>query len=714
LLPHLLQSCSFNSLLPFSLGRSSIIALIICAWLLVASTGQAQTQLDSLGIQGWRTTTSSVQLSSDSLLSIPFASLIALDYERILTLNRWGYNASYDWHGRRSFATERTTFFQISSQGSSILREDTRSRTAETFNRVSAVMPTAIDWLDAKALISGMTYHSGAPQNAFFINDPNTQIDGYGIAGPVVRFAENGHVEVGGGIARQSNIAGGSFGSALRFAGSMMEEEVGEQQFFNAEALFDQRQFGLREQLYRTGRGRASLRSEFEGDVVNEASVGYELLLRDFFFSQTSDSNRLTKQRRNETSLTITDRLIYPRIADGTDMMLEVVYAPRHVTRRSDAGNTLPSSLSSISTILLPNELNAYRLSLDAGLLYSDQWLSGLPLNLSIRARYEEQDERAELLTEELQGGNATITRRASDILNEVSFNSGATQLIAAAAFGLHEDHSVQFQATGRIHRHSTISSDNMDDRDDQLFTARATHEWRWHRNVTGVTELRLSQSHIVYLNAARSAQNSVTKAISLSHTSSYLTRDFFHRLGAEVFANYTVLDYYDRLPQLQSIGNYLLRGLSIRDSLLTRIASIQIIAPLELSFQSQIELRLNERGSYDEASFKERRSLLITEAGGEAAFGFHYRGAEAPLSVHLGARAFLYTRSGSISGQQRDWHEQERQLRVGPLLSLVMTGDSGPELFGALWHAFVSTKNATLSTPTQQTEAHLGVRFRL
>lgn len=608
----------------------------------------------------------------------------------------------------------QTPFFQLGSQGSSILREDTRSRTAETFNRFSGVIPTGAEWINIKTMVSGATYHSGIPQGSFIINDPTTQVDGFAIAGPSMQLGSNLQLEGGAGAARQSNIAGGSFGTAMRFSGSLREEELSEHQHFNADALFDQRQYELRDQLYRTGRARASLRSNFDEGVMNEASAGYELLLRDFFFAQNSDSSSLTKQRRNEVSLLLTDRLYYPQIASNTDLQLEINYAPRFVTRRSDAGNTLGTSISSISTILLPNALNAYRLTLDGGLRYAVQDVSSLPLEISFRARYEEQDETAELLTGEIQSTNASLIRRASDILNEVSFNSGATQLIAGATLGLHTDHNIAIQTTGRIYRHSTPSAQNMDDRDDQLFTARASHEWRWNPEITAVTELRMSQSHIVYLNSARSAQNNVTKAIALSHTSTYLTRNFFHRLSSEVFANYTVLDYYDRLPQLQSIGNYLLRGLTFRDSILARLGSVTIVSPFDLSFQSQLEIRFNERGSYNEDAFTERRSLLITEAGGEAAFGFHYMRSLAPVSVHLGVRAFMYSRSGSTPGLTTDWREQERQLRVGPLVSLVLTDGTGPDLFGAFWHAFITTTHDNVVTKSQQTEAHLGIRFRL
>lgn len=676
---------------------------------------RAQAQLDSIAIHGWQTTTTR-GMQSDSL-SLPMLSIIALDYERVLTLNRWTYNIAYSSYlqSLQDAARARSSGLVLRSRGSSILREDTRSLTAETFNQFNYTTPLAFDWLNAIATISGVTYHSGPPtRGSFFINDPNTQVDGYAIAGPMLVFDEYSF-EGGAGIARQSNVVGGSYGTAYHLAGSMPGLLVADEQYFSAEASFDQRTFDLRDQLFRTGRARSALRSGFDAGVYNEISASYDQTMRDFFFVQGNDNSGLIKQRRSETSLSFQDRLLYPQVLDGTDLQMEISYAPRYVTRRSDGGGDLSgvTGISSISTILLPNALNAYRFALDGALRHTGSWFSSLPMELSLRARYEEQDESAELLASEIKSTNTALIRKAGDILNEVSFTSGATQLVAGITGALHSDHTVGLQVTGRIHRHSTPSPENKDDRDDQLFTLRAGHDWRWHPDVTASTELRMSQSHIVYLNSARSAQNNVTKAIALSHTSTYNTRNFFHRLSSEVHANYTVLDYFDRLPQLQSIGNYLIRGLSFRDSILARIGHVSLVVPLDLSFQSQFELRMNERGGYNAEAFTERRSLLITEAGGEAAIGFHHAHSSSPLSIHLGARAFLYTRTGGET-LNSGWQEQERQWRIGPLASLVLESQSGPALYGAFWYAFVTTTRGQVKTFSSQTEAHLGAQFRL
>jgi hypothetical protein len=681
------------------------------------STGRAQTQLDSLAIRGWTTTTSAVQASPDSI-ALPLLPIIALDYERVLTLNRWTYNLNLlteIFKDVELIGDRYRTGISFQSRGSSILREDTRSLTAETFNLFNAIVPLLSKGIKAKATISGMTYHSGPPtRGSFFINDPNTQVDGYAIAGPMF-VSKDYNIELASGIARQSNIVGGSYGIAYHAAGAMPSQVIADDQYLSAEASFDERDFELRDQLFRTGRARTSLRSGFEGNVMNELSASYDQTMRDFFFAQGNDSSALIKQRRSETSLSFQDRLFYPSVLSGTDLQMDINYAPRFVTRRSEGGADLNSSsaVSSISTILLPNALNAYRFAIDGGLRHVSSLVGTLPLELTLRARYDEQDEAAELLLSEIPNKNSPLVSRAGEILKEVSYNSGATQLVAGMNASLHTDHTIGLQATGRIYRHTTPSEQNRDDRDDQLFTLRASHEWHWHPDITATTELRMSQSHIVYLNSARSAQNSVTKAIALSHTSTYNTRSFYHRLTSEVYANYTVLDFFDRLPQLQSIGNYLLRGLTFRDSLLARLGSATIILPVDLSFQSQFELRFNERGGYNENAFTERRSLLITEVGGEAAIGFHHRAASAPLALHLGARAFLYTRKGG-EALSVEWREQERQWRIGPLVSLVLENSTGPELYGALWHAFIATTRDGLTTNSSQTEAHLGARFPL
>lgn len=665
---------------------------------------------DSLGTSGWHSVLSPSLPIVDTTYRSSGQSYLALDFERQLSLNRWGSSVLIDRYGARDEGG-----YQLRSEARSVLREGVGSITTETSNILTAAIRAFSDGLFLAFSGYGASYHTGPPKGLIIVNDPNTRIDGFAAAGPEYRFGSNSVAQLLGGVSRQSELSGGVLGQIYRGYLHMPEIAIADEHISTIEFKADERFYNDRSRHTATDRLSLSTRSNFEGGITNYASIDLGYLARDFFFSARQDVSPYL-QRRSERSLSFVDRLYLPQIMSGTDLRLSIEYAPRVVERRTDDVESLlgTSAISSLGSLVYPNEINSSRFLFDGAVVYTNPFTDATSAiwNVEVGARYEEHDEVASVIASELPAGEQSS--RASDLLEQASYNSSSTQLNLKSVYQPFRDHHILGEFTARIFRHSTPSSDNFDDRDDQLMNARIAHiasfdEWGL------LTELRVSRSHLVYLSANRSAQNAETESITLSNTTNTRYPGLQNMIRSEVFAYYTVLDYHDRLPQLQAIGNYLIRGLSIRDSMQVVLSST-IGVNSTLFLEGVVDARLNERGSYDPQKFTERRVMLISETGAELSVGLRKVMGRAPLSVRAGVRAFEFRREGPGLGLRQEWMLQDHSLRWGPLVSVTLEqlDEIGSELYGALWYAFNSSSSQAVLSRTQQVEGHLGVRWRM
>lgn len=632
--------------------------------------------------------------------------VLTMQYDHVLSLRQWGFEAEY---ANRTGLLDR---LGVRTTARSILREDTRSITTETFTLARVQRSLGLGSLYGLIDLFGASYHTGPPRGYVLINDPNTKIDGYATAGAGVMADNGSYLRVSGGVTRLSQLEGGAFGTLVRGAGELKPLDLAEGHRLHATGSLDERFLPERDQRFSTNGIHAQLYSDLGDGIANELTASLGNSRRNFFFDNALDSVRSVKQTRHELSLDLRERLYYPHVVDGLNTAVILQYSPRSVTRRSDAEQVraVGGGLSSMSSLLLPNALSASSFSVEGQFDYAVR--SERPAVVTLSIRYQEEDEKSSLITGELQGLSNAEIRRVSDILEEASFYNASTTFTLGSILPLTSQSALNIQGTARIFRHSTSSEANVDDRDDQLFSALVRYESSELKPLTARVELRLSQSRLVYLDAARSAQNARTQTIGLMASTVYGSSNMRNTLGAEVFAQYTVLDYYKDLPQLQSIGNYLLRGLSVRDSLTLELGTAGTSTPMFL--EASADTRLSERGSYDPDNFLERREQLITEVGSEVLLGIRLIEGVAPLSVRLGARSFFYDRKGAGLTRQ-DLQTLEQQWRAGPVISVsaIRSEASGPEIFAALWYAFVTTENSTGGVLRQQhPQAHVGVRW--
>jgi hypothetical protein len=212
-----------------------------------------------------------------------------------------------------------------------------------------------------------------------------------------------------------------------------------------------------------------------------------------------------------------------------------------------------------------------------------------------------------------------------------------------------------------------------------------------------------------------RSAQNNVTQSLELSTDAVYSTSTILAEASGEVFANYTVLDYLDSLPALEGVGNYVLRGLSLSDTVQVPVTANVSHHVGPFTVEEYTTLRITEQGSYDEPAFSEVLNTRITNLSASLLIGLGGIGTQAPWKIQAGARSFFLISEGintTSLGTGPLFEVLERQTRIGPVIivSLMRWQGTGPMLTGSFWYSVIKDQmfDVPSLTRTPQVECQL------
>lgn len=604
------------------------------------------------------------------------------------------------------------------------LRQETETRTSEAQGIFNGELPLESSLpLSSYLIIYGSTYSTSSAPLSILSNlgGVTNLLDGYAVVGLHTNpTTNNSDLRVGLGLARQNQLLTSSYGPIFQGAFLLSPTVISEGQVLDIALNADERRYTQFEQHLRTDNGLMRLQSYLPFDGKNTVSLSGALQERDFLLRKDS-SQSILKQERNEMSLLFSDSLAYALLANDVLSVLQVSIEPRAVTRRTpgafDRGFLAASSPA--ASLYAPSSINSLRLAFDGRMFYAPQdWLpilySSVTPGFSFDARYEEKNENVTLISQELTGVDQLTSRKISDILDQESYASGLTQMNIGVGVPLSEHDMIGATGSARLYRYDTPNQENHDDRDELLTGLSFTYSRVFSEQLHSELALKMTRSHLVYLASDRSAQNNVTRSIALSSLTEYHTSGFDELLRSEVFANYTLLDYYSMLPLLQD-GSYLLRGLNIHDSTTIQLGLRIDSSPLELI--GDFDLRLTERGSYNDSNFSERRSALTIEGAGELLLGM--RPAVLPLELRIGFRGFRSAINGfDVLSTTSNWHVLEDNLRVGPVLTVNLwqhyLQPMTTRVSGWMWYASVVSTAGTISTYNHQIESGLSLSIPL
>ncbi len=612
----------------------------------------------------------------------------------------------YEWHGRFEYgaplapAVARSSSASIDTvhlEGNSRFLQDNLIRSTSTIDSIYADEPMNGGSIRPMVAFYGSSYAtSGLPGFSAATLVPS-EADGYGVAGlRYLPLKSDLDFSAAAGIAEQAqsglSTAAGPIVRGMFYAPS---ELVSDNTLLSAGAQVDERFFQERDQRYSDDRASISSANPVGGPGTldsNHAYLDAGLGRRDFFYNSDSNSSPI-KQERTELLLSLRDSLNYPVSGKALTATINAALEPSSIMRQSDlpTSELASSSFSAISSLLVPNEISTLRTLIGGrlDLVASSEW------SAEGRMSYDEKTENVQLLGNALTGLDPSLVSQFANILNESSYEQRITQAEATVVYQPSQRERFQLETDANLLNYDTPSSLNDDDHDNLVTSALARYDRFFSDELHAWVDLRAARTHLVYLLADRSAQNNVTQSLTLSTHAVYNGSTVFAEADGEVFANYTVLDYLDSVPALQGIGNYVMRGLTLSDSIRTPLG----IQPFGPAYPFTIEegsmLQISERGSYDEPTFSEVLDTRITELSGSLLLGLSGTGGQSPWSVRAGVRGFFLFNDGqntaSLAGGPV-FQELERQTRIGPLVivSLMRWHGVGPMLNGSVWYSVI------------------------
>lgn len=645
----------------------------------------------------------------------------------------------YEWRGAFDFAPNRdrqptlSPSFDIHLHGNSRFLPLDSLATTEASGWITAIQPLASYDLQTWSLapyvtLAGNSYVTSPRPGKIVASLITRQASGFGATGLRLTSPDQSLLSAGIGLARQTQSAFASTdasgivpvtasGLMLASEDSLSVQPIAEGAFVTASARLDERMFAQRDERYSNDSIRMALVSGV-GDpnaAQNSALLQLGLLRRDFFFSP--DSLTSLKQERTQYSVLLTDSLTYPIAQDFWRTHLAFEIEPRKITRASDANSAsfISSTFSTFSTLMAPSNVSSLRLlaqaSINAG--EEDSLLTRWSGNALMR--YEERSETISLTQDQLPGVETAILHKLEETLNEASYSARTTTLDAIIRYTPSTKDQTELQGATRLLSYDTPSELNHDNHDDLVSSFTVRHRHDFSSGVNWSLSLRGSREHLVYLKSDRSAQNAVTQSIVFGSIATFATSSISVMTGGEVFANYTVFDYVNQLPQLSAIGNYVLRGMTLTDTLAFPLVSLSHSGP-QISLEQAMALRVSERGSYNDSAYTERRETRIAEAGASIYVTVSSQhGMEIPWTVRIGARTFVTSHSGRFAqnAQAAPFEELERQTRIGPAIAIEMGRlySHGPSLQASMWYAWSSSKlfeSALATKPIAQPESYL------
>jgi hypothetical protein len=199
----------------------------------------------------------------------------------------------------------------------------------------------------------------------------------------------------------------------------------------------------------------------------------------------------------------------------------------------------------------------------------------------------------------------------------------------------------------------------------------------------------------LVYLESERSAQNNSISSITFSTIAEYRSEQTINALYGEVFANYTVYDFFVPSTSQSGTRDYVIRGMSIRDSFFTPIT---LTHSLRSGIEARFDVRLSVQGSFNVDAFSSRPQLGTQEVIAESLLHIITGTAHFPLLARIGFKALVISRSSnSTSTNNASLSLQEETIRKGPVIYLTFDNaqNHGTRLYGYCWYGLVSTQRA-------------------
>lgn len=421
-----------------------------------------------------------------------------------------------------------------------------------------------------------------------------------------------------------------------------------------------------------------SLENAFEDGLMNNFSVYYSSLRRDFYFeadSVTTNNYNVTNniQTRTENNYYIQERIYYyvPNSNFGFDFSGKITWRDiDKTTRYIYVQNGSPSTLDA--------KINEFKMEFYSAFEYrTDNYFSNLRIN------YSEQEEKH--LPKRIDNVSNIFFNSREEL--EKQLNNKAKQITISISNNFLLTDKDQLSLSLFHHKliYDTPSSENFDDRDELLSMIQIYYQRKLSPFFNLFVNLEGNFNKIVYIFAERSANNNTKRVIKLSSGGYYVGKNFVSTNSAEVSANYIVYDFEDINPTYKS---YSFRQFIYRDS-----TGIKLDKKIELVFAGY--LKLSEQGDFNWDDFAGTPQRYLQEIYIEPKMYYIFKN----IKFGVGLRYFELSTYLYTSGTNKTLDTRYRS--IAPLSEITYNLLSKLSLKVNCWYEFIRNENNTLRNQT-------------
>ncbi len=319
---------------------------------------------------------------------------------------------------------------------------------------------------------------------------------------------------------------------------------------------------------------------------------------------------------------------------------------------------------------LIPYDVTVVEQRLEGGIDLNYRDINNIFVSVGIHT--SDRDETH--ILQKIDGVDPDIQQSASEQESQLDNDARKTSLRGIFSMPVSASDFVSFESSASILHYVTPDSTNTDDHDELYitFSGRESHRWNDYFEISVTAEATLN--HMVYLLAARSANNNWNRIFRLAPELTYTPSPAMRMVNTfEVLANYTVFDFETLVPTVES---YSYRQFAFLDS-----TSYDMSSSIGLDFL--LHVRLYERAQLDWQQFSERPQQYFQEVTFSPALRYTI---QERLVCSAGFRSFVqnsYLYSGTTRVPNGNY------FSYGPTTSILLTLRSGWRLEIQGWKEF-------------------------
>ncbi|MEN8194006.1 MAG: hypothetical protein ABFS12_14375 [Bacteroidota bacterium] len=409
----------------------------------------------------------------------------------------------------------------------------------------------------------------------------------------------------------------------------------------------------------------------FENSFRNQLLGLYSEQRKDFYFDADSllmDEFEIEKniQSRIEDKFSIVDRLNLYTGLPGLLFYLEGGAAWRTIDR-----DTRYIALSDIKTSSFDTKIEEFKIDLNTSLRYVKS-----DFDVLLRLIFSEREEKHN--AKYLDGTSEVIYKLRQEQEKRKNNIGQHTTLSALSNFKLSTNDQLSLSLFHRKLTYDTPSDLNNDDRDELLSMFSLEYRRKMNPFFNLFANLSGSINKIVYIFKERSANNNTLRVAKLSSGGilnlGYLTS----RNEAEVSANYTVYEFEDLNPNLNSFS---FRQLALRDS-----TSLKLFRTTYFRFLGY--LKFSEQGDFSWKGFANNPVRYLDERYAEPTIEYKYK----YFSFAFGLRYFAIT---TFTFNENNVKQMQSYYRsTAPLSIITMMLSNSIQISIRGWYEFIRTEN--------------------